>query len=72
MTILIARVKDFLNILKEVYDKEYSNRLLPMSIATGKSNSEQMKYYKVSQKERVIFRAFHEQVTQVSFKEPPC
>ena len=55
MTIPVTRVKDFLNILKEVYDKEYPNRLPPISIATGKSNSERIKYYKISQKERDIF-----------------
>ena len=56
-------MKDFLNTLKEVHDKEYLNGLLPISIATEKSNSEQIKYYKESQKERDIFRAFYEQVT---------
>jgi len=60
MTNPVARAKNFLNTLKEAYDKEYLNGLLPMSIATGKSNSEQMKYYKASQKERDILRAFHE------------
>ena len=55
MTNLVARAKDFLNVLKEVYDKEYLNKLLLMSIATGKSNNKRIKYYKVSQKERDIF-----------------
>ena len=60
MTNSIVRAKDFLNTLKEAYDKEYLNRLPPISIAIGKSNSEQMKCYKASQRERDIFRAFYE------------
>ena len=60
MITLIARTKEFLNALKEVHNKEFSNELQSVSMASGISNSEWMKFYKASQEERDVFWDFHE------------
>ena len=68
----IARAKEFLNALKKAHDKEFPNELPLVSMASETSNSERMKFHKVSQEESDIFQNFHKQVTRVGFEELPC
>ena len=59
----VTRAKEFLNILRKVHNKAFPNRQPLVSIGIGKSSRRSTELYTEAQKERDIFRAFHEQVT---------
>ena len=70
MTSLLMKVKEFLSLLKQECDAQFSNGLPKITVATTNPTKISLKNLKINKEDRDLFRLFHNNVVLPEFETP--
>ena len=72
MTGLLMKVKEFLSLLKQECDAQFSNGLPKITVATTNPTKISLKNLKINKEDRDVFRLFHTNTVSPELEIPAC